>query len=69
MKTGLNEWNCCYLKKMHYYLFAIRLPLSQTVRILRPAFVSKKDRSSHGRYFARKSVLRNFEKFTGKHLC
>ena len=27
------------------------------------------DRSSHQRCFVRKSVLRNFAKFTGKHLC
>ena len=26
-------------------------------------------RSSHRRYSVKKGVLRNFEKFTGKHLC
>ena len=32
-------------------------------------FVYRKHRSSHRRYSVRKGVLRNFAKFTGKHLC
>ena len=31
--------------------------------------LQKKGRSSHQSYFIKKGVLRNFKKFTGKHLC
>ena len=33
------------------------------------AFLIWLDRSNHQRYSVRKGVLRNFRKFTGKHLC
>ena len=35
-----------------------------------PAFlIGVEDRSSYGRCFIRKDILKNFAKFTGKHLC
>ena len=40
-----------------------------TVKLLTPTFYGVKFRSRHRRCSVRKSVLRNFSKFTGKHLC
>ena len=52
-----------------YYLQSSQLPLQFWDRLSHDAIVSHQDRSSHQRCSVKKGVLRNFAKFTGKHLC
>ena len=47
----------------------ITVPSSVVIAFICYITEPQPDRSSHQRCFVKKSVLRNFAKFTGKHLC
>ena len=58
------------LKTLRKLLLNIFLSLSQRIfKVLTIIKASSKFRSTHQRCSVREGVLRNFAKFTGKHLC
>ena len=64
--------NICYWKQCNIIISTyprVRVLQSLSNKLLFLPHLSHTSRSSHQRCSLRKSVLRNFAKFTGKHLC
>ena len=59
------------LKREHDFTFTVRIQFWRlvTVNTLNIADWKKRNRNSRPEVFCKKSVLRNFTKFTGKQLC